>query len=115
MNEPWREPPAAVGAGAAGRVRGELDDDGRLRDLYLDPRVTHLPLDELRHALMTAFADARDQIDERVAAALPPYGRVAPPAQLTAALDEATETAGRQFAEISTALFDLSRRAARPW
>ncbi len=105
----------AVGEAADGRVRVELDDDGRLADLYLDPRVSYLPLEELRDALIEAFATAQDRLGERVEAAAARYGAGVAPERLQATLAEASDTAERRFAEVSIALYDLSRRAARPW
>ncbi|GIF04270.1 YbaB/EbfC family nucleoid-associated protein [Actinoplanes siamensis] len=97
---------------ADGRVRVELDADGRLADLYLDPRVAYLPLDELRAALIEAFTAAQDEVRERAGSR---YDGAAAPERLRDALAESSDTAERRFAEMSVALYDLSRRAARPW
>jgi DNA-binding protein YbaB len=105
----------AYGEAADGRVRVELDDDGRLFDLYLDPRVAYLALEELRDALFDAFDMAQDRLRERTAEETSRYGPVAPPERLKAALAEASDTAERRFAHVSTVLYDLSRRAGRPW
>jgi hypothetical protein len=110
----YQEP--AIGEAADGRVRVELDDDGRLYDLYLDPRVAYLPVEELREALFDAFTGAQDRLRDRSdVAAATRYAGTAAPERLQAALTEASETAERRFAEVSTALFDLSRRAGRSW
>jgi hypothetical protein len=101
-----------AGEAAEGRVWVELDAGGRLNDLYLDPRVVYLPLEELRAALIAAFTAAQDQIQDQ-----PPsrYAVTATPERLRNALAEASDAAERRFAEVSTALNDLNRRAARPW
>src|SRR5690349_19040431 len=52
------------GEAADGRVWVELDAEGRLTDLYLDPRVSYLPLEELRAALIGAITAAQDQVRE---------------------------------------------------
>ncbi len=104
-----------AGEAADGRVWVELDSDGRLTDLYLDPRVSYLPLEELRGALIDAFTAAQDQVRDQTEEPISRYGETAAPERLTAALAEATDTAERRFAEVATALSDLNRRAARPW
>ncbi|BCY07060.1 YbaB/EbfC family nucleoid-associated protein [Actinoplanes sp. L3-i22] len=105
-----------VSADAAdGRVWVELDSDGRLSDLYLDPRVSYLPLEELRAALIAAFTAAQDQVQDQTGKTTSRYGAAVAPERLRNALAEASDTAERRFAEISTALNDLNRRAARPW
>lgn len=104
-----------AGEAADGRVWVELDSDGRLNDLYLDPRVAYLPLEELRGALIDAFTAAQDQLRDSSENTISQYGVTAAPDRLTAALAEASDTAERRFAEVSTALSDLNRRAARPW
>ena len=78
-----------------GRVRIELDDDGRLWDLTLDPRVTQLPVSELRAGLIEAFTRAQESLPP------PPFA------------DEAIQVASRRFEEISSVLYDLTRRAVR--
>ncbi|WP_436521197.1 YbaB/EbfC family nucleoid-associated protein [Actinoplanes sp. HUAS TT8] len=103
------------GEAADGRVWVELGTDGRLTDLYLDPRVAYLPLDELREALIAAFQQAQDRVRDQAADATTRYGATVAPERLRAALSEASDTAERRFAEVSTALYDLNRRAARPW
>ncbi|GAA2878345.1 hypothetical protein Acy02nite_15760 [Actinoplanes cyaneus] len=103
------------GEAAAGRVWVELDSAGRLTDLYLDPRVSYLPLEDLRAALIAAFTTAQDRLADRAVEATSRYGAQAAPERLAAALAEASDTAERRFAEIATALNDLNRRAARPW
>ncbi|BCJ45874.1 hypothetical protein GCM10010168_57060 [Actinoplanes ianthinogenes] len=100
----------AYGEAADGRVRVELEGDGRVSDLYLDPRVAYLPLDELRVALLEAFDMAQAGLRDRPGR----YDAVATPERLRNALAEASDTAERRFAEVSTALYDLNRRAARP-
>ncbi|WIM98506.1 hypothetical protein ACTOB_002107 [Actinoplanes oblitus] len=105
----------AYGEAADGRVRVAIEDDGRLSDLYLDPQVAYLPLDELRVALLEAIDMAQDRLRDRSAAETTSrYGAVAGPDRLKAALAEASDTAERRFAEVSTVLYDLNRRAARP-
>jgi hypothetical protein len=103
------------GEAADGRVRVELDEDGRLADLHLDPRVSYLPLEELREALIQAFTEAQDRARERTAETASRYGETVAADRLNQALSEASDTAERRFAEVSVALYDLSRRAARPW
>ncbi|MFC7530398.1 YbaB/EbfC family nucleoid-associated protein [Actinoplanes sp. GCM10030250] len=107
------------GTAADGRIRVELDGDGRLADLNLDPRVTHLPVDELRVALIDAFTRAQDQLYDEVSEAASAYKTdlllMKAEATLLLVKAEATEIADRRFAEISTALYDLSRRAGRQW
>ncbi|AEV82990.1 Nucleoporin [Actinoplanes sp. SE50] len=107
--------PPAVGEAADGRVWLELGGDGRIAELYLDPRVVHLPLGELRDALVTAFTMAQDAVRDRAEAATARYAETVVPDRLKAALAEASDTAERRFAEVSVALYDLSRRADRPW
>ena len=97
---------AFVGTAAAGRVQVELDPDGTLRDIFLDPRVAYLPVEELRDALVTAFTQAQSLVRDQAPA---------DPDELTSALTEASDLAERRFAEVSTALFDLTRRADRSW
>lgn len=104
-----------AGEAADGRVWVELDGEGRLTDLYLDPRVAYLPLDELRAALVEAFTAAQDGVREQAEAATTRFAATVAPDRLTEALSEASDTAERRFAEMSVALYDLSRRAARPW
>ncbi|MEV6306282.1 hypothetical protein AB0M02_43210 [Actinoplanes sp. NPDC051861] len=86
-----------------GRVRIELGDDGRLWDLTLDPRVTQLPVSELRAGLIAAFTRAQDSL----------LGSFAAPALEDGS--EAVEIASRRFEEISSVLYDLSRQAVRKW
>ncbi|GAA2674505.1 YbaB/EbfC family nucleoid-associated protein [Actinoplanes palleronii] len=105
----------AAGEAADGRVRVELGADGRLSDLYLDPRVAYLPVEQLRDALVEAFTTAQDTAADRTGPATSGYGTPVAPDRLKAALAEASDSAERRFAEISTALSDLSRRSARPW
>lgn len=95
---------ASTGEGADGLVRIELDGAGRLWDVVLDPQVTELTVDELRTALFDAITGAQ--------AAMPAQTAMPAPAFDTAVADVNT-TAERRFAEISEALHDLSRRAAR--
>jgi DNA-binding protein YbaB len=92
---------ASAGEGADGLVRIELDGDGRLWDVVLDPQITELPADELRTALFDAITAAQDGLPTRTADTF----------EDTAA--EINTVAERRFAEISEALHDLSRRAAR--
>lgn len=84
------------GVAAGGLVRVELDENGRLADLFLDPQVAHLPVEELRAALISAFTSASTSASSSASAS-------------------ALELAEHRFAEISTALYDLSRRAGRQW
>ncbi|MEV6342863.1 hypothetical protein [Actinoplanes sp. NPDC051851] len=93
----------------------DLDESGRLRDLKLHPWVAHLELDELRTALIAAFAGAQDRARARLDDAIAGYGAGADARELTEGLAAVTSDAERRFAEISVALYDLSRRAARPW
>ena len=90
---------AAAGEGADGLVRIELDGDGRLWDVVLDPRIAELTVADLRTALFDAITAAQDGLPART--------------DFDAAADEINTTAERRFAEISEALHDLSRRAAR--
>jgi DNA-binding protein YbaB len=103
----------AYGEAVDGRVRVELDADGRLSDLYLDPRVAYLPLEELRDALFDAFDMAHYALRDRTAEAASRYATGVAPDRLKAVLAEASDTAERRFAEVSTVLCDLSRRAGR--
>ena len=93
---------AAAGEGAGGLVRIELDGDGRLWDVVLDPRITELPADELRTALFDAVTAAQDGVP-----APPDAGSFAD------AVADVNTTAERRFAEISGSLHDLLRRAVR--
>ena len=97
-----------AGEAADGRIRVELDADGRLWDLTLDPRVTALPVDELRAALITAFTQAQDDLMDEVAEAAEPYATAFPQR-----IAEVSADAERRFAEISTALYDIAKRADR--
>lgn len=85
---------ASVGEGADGLVRIELDGEGRLWDVVLDPQVTELTVDELRTALFDAITEAQAGSDSG----------------FEDAVSEATGAAERRFAEISAALHDISRR-----
>jgi DNA-binding protein YbaB len=87
---------ASFGEGADGLVRIELDGEGRLWDVVLDPQVTELTVDELRTALFDAITGAQ--------AGQPGF---------EASVADVNTAAERRFAEISQALHDLSRRAAR--
>ncbi|MFC4067106.1 hypothetical protein [Actinoplanes subglobosus] len=89
---------ASTGEGADGLVRIELDGAGRLWDVVLAPQVTELTVDELRTALFDAITGAQ--------AAMPATA-------FDTAVADVNTTAERRFAEISEALHDLSRRAAR--
>jgi DNA-binding protein YbaB len=95
---------AAAGEGAGGLVRIELDGDGRLWDVVLDPQITELPVDELRTALFDAVTAAQDGVP-----ALPAAGS----ASFPDAVADVNTTAERRFAEISGSLHDLLRRAVR--
>jgi hypothetical protein len=95
-----------------GWVHVELDQDGRLEELVLDPRVTQLSVDELRLALIAAFTRAQDSVWVAVEEAASSYAGLS---NFEVASAEVTEQAERRFAEISTALFDLSRRAGQRW
>ncbi|WP_328468024.1 YbaB/EbfC family nucleoid-associated protein [Actinoplanes sp. NBC_00393] len=108
---------AFVGQAADGRVQVELDADGTLRDIVLDPRVAYLPVEELRVALLTAFASAFEEVQSQPPPEYPAASAAsaASAEELNSALTEATDAAERRFAEISTALFDISRRAGRSW
>ena len=86
-------------------VQVEFDDDGRVVDVWLDPRVMSLSVESMRSLLVSALQGC---------SVASPYA-VAPPDRLRAVSAEATELAERRFAEISAALFDLSRRAVPRW
>lgn len=90
---------ASVGEGADGLVRIELDGDGRLWDVVLDPQITELSADELRTALFDAITTAQDALPSQDA--------------FEDAVADVNTAAERRFAEISEALHDLSRRAVR--
>ena len=97
---------ASAGEGADGLVRVELDGDGRLWDVILDPQVTGLPVDELRTALFDAITEAQ--------AGLPPFpSGSGSDFGFEEAVADATGAAERRFAEISEALHDLARQAVR--
>jgi DNA-binding protein YbaB len=89
---------ASIGEGADGIVRIELDGAGRLWDVVLDPQVTELSAEELRTALFDAISAAQAGV---------------PAPDFEASVAEVNTAAERRFAEISEALHDLSRRAAR--
>ncbi len=93
---------ASAGSGADGLVRIELDADGRLWDVVLDPQITELTVDELRTALFDAITEAQ--------AGVPATGGTD---TFDNAVSDATSAAERRFAEISEALQDLSRQAVR--
>ncbi|MDI6104999.1 hypothetical protein QLQ12_41085 [Actinoplanes sp. NEAU-A12] len=95
---------ASAGEDADGLVRIELDGDGRLWDVVLDPQITSLSADALRTALFDAITAAQDD--------LPAASADAGDSFETAVADVNTR-AERRFAEISEALHDLSRRAVR--
>ncbi len=99
-----------TGEAAGGLIRVELDADGRLWELDLDPRVMALTATELRDALVTAITQAQDELRDEVEAAVRPYA-AAFPEQVA----EATAVADRRFAEISTALYDIAKRTGRSW
>jgi DNA-binding protein YbaB len=90
-----------AGEAAGGWIRIELASDGRLWDLLLDPQVTTLPAEDLRHGLVSAFRDAQECL-------APTSGE-----QFAEQVADVSATAERRFAEISTALYDISRRAVR--
>lgn len=96
----------AIGEAENGLIQVELDGDGRIWDLTVDPRAMALSADEFRVALITAFTRAQDQVHEQVTAAAAAYATETPP-------PDAIEMADRRFAEISLALHDLTRQAAR--
>jgi DNA-binding protein YbaB len=97
---------AVVAEAAGGRIQVELDSDGRLWDLVIDPRAMTLTAEEFRAALISAFTLAQDHLREQVSDAAAAYAAEMPP-------QDAVEIADRRFAEISLALYDISRRAAR--
>jgi DNA-binding protein YbaB len=49
-----------AGEAADGRVRAEVDVDGRLRELHLDPKVLREPLDDVAAAVVVAVNAALD-------------------------------------------------------
>ncbi|WP_433792498.1 hypothetical protein [Actinoplanes sp. CA-252034] len=98
---------ASIGEGADGIVRIELDGDGRLWDVVLDPQVTELTVDQLRTALFDAITAAQAGMPAPSAPAGPPAS------DFEASVADVNTAAERRFAEISAVLHDLSRRAAR--
>lgn len=120
MGDPWEQSPfhepAAVGEAANGRLRVELDATGRVSNILLDQAVASLPLPELREAIIAAFQQAQDAARtnaEQVADRR--YGGLAPRERLEAVAADASAAADRRFAEISTVLHDLDRRAEHEW
>jgi hypothetical protein len=99
MTDSW------VGEGAEGRVRVELDSAGRVRDITLGDGLSRA---ELREALIDAFHEAQD-------AAHADFDSLPSAQRLAEAAAEVTAAAERRFAEISSALYDLDRRAEREW
>jgi len=97
--------------GFDGLVRVEFDEDGTLRDLDLSPRVAYLPVEELRDVLFRAFTEAQEAARPQA----PADYSVASARELNEALTEASDLAERRFAEVSTALYDITRRAGRSW
>jgi DNA-binding protein YbaB len=95
-----------------GGVRVELDATGRVCDVFLDEQVMHWSPAALSEALTAAFQDAQDRARQ---AAVAEYGGLPSQGRLRSALEESTAAAERQFTELSTALYDLSRRAERAW
>ncbi|WP_433827592.1 hypothetical protein ACQP2E_37030 [Actinoplanes sp. CA-015351] len=91
-----------AGEAAGGWIRVELTEDGRLWDLFLDPGVTALPVSELRDGLIAAFSGAQSHLGFSCGGAF--EDQVA----------DASAMAERRFAELSTALYDITRRANRP-
>jgi hypothetical protein len=100
----------AVGEAADGRVRVVLDGSGRVRDVVLTDRAGEMSMPRLSEALVVAFQQAQDTVRSRG-----PYGGVPERERLEAAAAEATAAAERRFEEISTALYDLDRRAGGHW
>ena len=96
-------------------VRVELDASGRVRDVLLDQQVMQWSADELSRALIAAFQDAQDRAGADAEAAAAGYGGLPSRARLQQALEEATTGAERRFTGVSTALYDLTRRAERTW
>ncbi|MEU4691749.1 hypothetical protein [Actinoplanes sp. NPDC023714] len=90
-----------AGEAAGGWIRVELASDGRLWDLVLDPQVASLPVEDLRDELFRAFLDAQECL-------APSFSE-----DFAQQVADASATAERRFAEISTALYDISRRAVR--
>jgi hypothetical protein len=99
----------------AGAVRVELDATGRVCDVVLDEQVMNWSATELSEALVAAFQDAQDRARHDVAAAAAEYGGLPSQDRLQGALEESTSEAERRFADLSTALYDLTRRAERAW
>jgi hypothetical protein len=97
----------AVGEAAGGQVRVVLDGSGRVRDVVL---AGEMSMPRLSEALVAAFQQAQDIIGSRR-----PYGGMPERERLEAAAAEATAAAERRFEEISTALYDLERRAGGRW
>ncbi|MEV0901219.1 hypothetical protein [Actinoplanes sp. NPDC049802] len=90
---------ASTGSGADGLVRIELDGNGRLWDVVLDPQITELTVDDLRTALFDAITEAQAGL---VAEHRTDYEN---------AVADVNTTAERRFAEISAALHGLTARA----
>lgn len=120
MDDTWGKQPggdrAAVGEGGDGLVRVELDDTGRVRDVVFDSAVRSLPLAQVSAAVIEAFQQAQDAARaaaERSGEQL--YGGLPSRDRLEAATTEAQAMAERRFEEISTALYELNRRAGGSW
>ncbi|WP_229067763.1 YbaB/EbfC family nucleoid-associated protein [Actinoplanes sp. DH11] len=99
-----------TGESAGGWIRVELGGDGRLWDLVLDPRVTSLHTEQLRDGLVAAFRDAQDGLSSTGEE----FARQASE-DFAQEVADASATAERRFAELSTALYDITRKAGRPW
>lgn len=111
-----------AGEAAGGWVRVELTGDGRLRDLVLDDRVTSLRPDDLRDALVSAILAAQDDLASAISDTMAAHvaggsfpARAAGDDAFPAQVADVMATAERRFAELSTALYDITRKAGRPW
>ena len=103
--------PGTVGEAAEGSVRVELDAGGMVRDVVVEQQAMTMSARQLSEALVTAFQAAQDAARESAQQ----YGDLPSRERLQAAADEATANADCRFEEISTALYDLTRRAERAW
>ncbi|MEH1165243.1 YbaB/EbfC family nucleoid-associated protein [Micromonospora sp. CPCC 205539] len=99
------EPPA--GEAADGQVRAEMGTDGRLRSLWVEPRLMRLGSEELTEHITTAVNAA---IDAMRGAATPP--QVGDLSQLREQLAQVRDTAVPRMGSFLQALTDAQERMA---
>ncbi|MEV0156930.1 YbaB/EbfC family DNA-binding protein [Micromonospora sp. NPDC050686] len=98
-----------VGEAAEGQVRAELAPDGRLRSLWVEPRLMRLGSEELTEHIVTAVNAAIDTLRDRAGAA-PQLGDLS---QLREQVEQVRDTAVPRLGAFLQALTEAQERAAR--